>query len=180
MPPGKRSSTKTSAGTAPRAKGGRSSAATSVAISDSVTLPASDATSSSNSGTVSIDVAALSATVSAVVTEALKTTLSSEILTGILKNTGPPIPLEPLALESSSSVGVALNTEVADILQDGNASGTSRGGAPTTLNGSRPQSTFTSISVSLSSRVSAKLKAKIFANEYVDLEIYCRDPTVNN
>ena len=61
MPPSKRSSTKTSAGTAPRAKRGRSSAATSVAISDSVTLvPASDATSSSSSGTVSIDVAALS------------------------------------------------------------------------------------------------------------------------
>ena len=158
MPPSKRSSTNTSAGTAPRAKRSRSSTAKSMAISDSVALPA----------TVSIDVAALSATVSAVVTEALKSTLSSEILTGILKNTGPPIPLEPLALESSRSVSVALNTEVADILQDGHASGTSRGGAPTTLNGSRPQSTFTSISVSLSSRVSAKLKFKIFANEYVD------------
>ena len=168
MPPSKRSSTKTSAGTAPRAKRGRSSAATSVAISDSVTLPASDTTSSSSSGTVSIDVAALSATVSAVVTEALKTTLSSETLTGILKNTGPPIPLEPLALESSSSVGAALTAEVADILQDGHASGTNRGGALTILNDSRPQSTFTSISVPLSSRVSAKLKAKIFANEYVD------------
>ena len=158
MPPSKRSSTNTSAGTAPRAKRSRSSTATSMAISDSVTLPA----------TVSIDVAALSATKSAVVTEALKTTLSSEILTGILKNTGPPIPLEPLALESSSSVGVALNTEVANILRDGHASGTSRGGAPTTLNDSRTQSTFTSISVPLSSRVSGKLKAKIFANEYVD------------
>ena len=168
MPPSKRSSTKTSAGTAPRAKRGCSSAATSVAISDSVTLPASDATSSSNSGTVSIDVAALSATVSAVVTEALKTTLSSQTLTGILKTTGPPIPLEPLALESSSSVGAAVTAEVADILQDGHASGTNRGGAPTILNDSRPQSTFTSISVPLSSRVSAKLKAKIFANEYVN------------
>ena len=168
MPPSKRSSTKTSAGTAPRANRGRSSAATSVAISDSVTLPASDATSSSNSGTVSIDVAALSATVSAAVTEALKTTLSSETLTGILKTSGPPIPLEPLALESSSSVGAAVTAEVADILQDGHASGTNRGGAPTILNDSWPQSTFTSISVPLSSRVRAKLKAKIFANEYVD------------
>ena len=158
MPPSKRSFTNTSAGTAPRTKRSRSSTVTSMAISDSVALPA----------TMSIDVAALFATVSAVVTEALKTTLSSETLTGILKNTGPPILLEPLALESSSSVGVALNTEVADILQDGHASGTSRGGTPTTLNGSRPQSTFTSISVSLSPRVSAKLKVKIFANEYVD------------
>ena len=155
MPPSKRSSTNTSAGTAPRVKRSRSSTVTSMAISDSVALPASDATSSSSLGTVSIDVAALSATVSAVVTEALKTYLSSEILTGILKNTGPPIPLESLALESSSSVGAALNTEVADILLDGHASGTSRGDAPTTLNGSRPQSTFTSISVPLSSRVSA-------------------------
>ena len=158
MPPSKRSSTNTFAGTAPRAKRSRSSTATSMAISDSVALPA----------TVSIDVAALSATVSAVVTEALKTTLSSETLTCILKNTGPPIPLEPLALESSSSVGAALNAEVADILQDGHASGTNREGAPTTLNNSRPQGTFTSISVPLVSRVSAKLKAKIFANEYVD------------
>ena len=98
----------------------------------------------------------------------LKTTLSSETLTGILKNTGPPIPLEPLALESSSSVGAAVTAEVADILQDGHASGTNRGGTPTTLNDSRPQRTFRSISVPLSSRVSAKLKAKIFANEYVE------------
>ena len=44
-------------------------------------------------------------------------------MTGILKNTGPPIPLEPLALESSSSVGAAVTAEVADILQDGHASG---------------------------------------------------------
>ena len=59
---------------------------------------------------------------SAVVSEALKTTLSSETVTGILKNTGPPIPLAPLALESSSSVGAAVTAEVADILQDGHAS----------------------------------------------------------
>ena len=65
-------------------------------------------------------------------------------------------------------MGVAITAEVADILQDGHASGTSRGGAPPILNDSRPQSTFTSISVPLSSRVSAKLKAKIFVNEYVD------------
>ena len=126
-----------------------------MAISDSVALPASDATSSSSSDTVSIDVVALSVTVSAVVTEALKTTLSSETLTGILKTTGPPIPLEPLALESSSSVGDALTAEVADILQDGHASGTNRGGVPTTLNDFRPPSTFTSISVPLSARAGA-------------------------
>ena len=136
MAPSKRSSAKNSAGTAPRAKRGRSCAATLMAISDNVALPAGDATSISRSGTVSIDVAALSATVSAVVIEALKTTLSSETFTGILKNTGPSIPLEPLALESSSSVGAALTAEVADILQDGHASGTNRGGAPTTLNDS--------------------------------------------
>ena len=81
MPLSKRSSTNTSAGTTLRAKRGRSSAATLMAISDSVALPASDATSISRSGTASIDVAALSATVFAVVTEALKTTLSSETLT---------------------------------------------------------------------------------------------------
>ena len=65
-------------------------------------------------------------------------------------------------------MGAAVTAEVADILQDVHASGTNRGGAPTILNDSRPQSTFTSISVPLSSRVSAKLKAKIFANEYVN------------
>ena len=71
---------------------------------------------------MSIDVAALFATVTAVVTEALTTTLSSKTLTDILKNTGPPILLEPLALESSSSVGATVTAEVADILQDGHAS----------------------------------------------------------
>ena len=78
-----------------------------MAISDSVALPPSHATSSSSSGTVSIDVAALAATVSAVVTA----------LTGILKHTGPAILLEPLALESSNSVGAALVAEVEDIFR---------------------------------------------------------------
>ena len=76
IPPSKRSSTKSSAGTAPRAKLGRSSTATSMAIYNRVALPASHATSSSSQGTLSTDVAALSATVFAVVTEALKTALS--------------------------------------------------------------------------------------------------------
>ena len=41
----------------------------------------------------------------------------------MLKNTGPPIPLEPPALESSSSFGAALDADVVDILQDVHASG---------------------------------------------------------
>ena len=168
MPPSKRSSTiKPFSGTASRAKRGRSSTATSIAISDSVSLPAGYATSSSSQGTVSIDVAALSATVSAVVTDSLE----RENLSGVINNTGPPqgaMPLKPLATKSSGYVSAALNDGVPDLLQDGHASGTNRGGTPTTLTDSRPQTTFTSISVPLSSRVSAKLKAKIFANEYVD------------
>ena len=123
MLPSKRSSTKTFSGTTPRAKRGRSSTATSMAISDSVALSARHATPRPSQGTVSIDVAALSATVSAVVTDALKTTLSSETLTDILKNTGPPIPLEPVALESSSALSAALDAEVGDLLQEGHASG---------------------------------------------------------
>ena len=167
MPPSKRSSTiKPFSGTASRAKRGRSTA-TSRAISDSVSLPAGYATSSSGQGKVSIDVAALSATVSAVITDALE----RENLSGVINNTGPPqsaMPLKPLAMKSSRYVSAALNDGVPDLLQDSHASGTNWGGTPTTLTDSRTQTTFTSISVPLSSRVSAKLKAKIFANEYVD------------
>ena len=169
MPQSRCSYTKTSAGTAPRAKRGRSRprrrrwpfpTVSHYQLATSRRVRAQTP--------CRLMLLPLSATVSALVTEALKTTLLSEILTGILKNSGPPIPLEPLALESPSSVGATLTAEVADILQDGHPSGTSRGGVPTTLNDSPPQSTFASMSVPLSSRVSAKLKAKIFANEYVD------------
>lgn len=71
--------------------------------------------------------------------------------------------------DSSGAIDDAVSAEVVDIIQD-NSSGTDTGDAisPLASSDSRPQTTFSSIPVPLSSRVSSKLKAKIFANEYVD------------
>ena len=70
---------------------------------------------------------------------------------------------------SSGALDDAVSAEVVDIIQD-NSSGTDTEGVPSPVvfSDSRPKTTFTSISVPLSARVSSKLKAKIFPNEYVD------------
>ena len=118
-----------------------------------------------------LDVSALSSTVSAVVKQAIQAAFSPENLAGLL-GAGSGASLSTLSLappDSSGPVDGAVNTEVSELIGD-NSPGTR--GVPSPIVSqdsiSRPERPFTSISVALSSRVSSKLKAKIFANEYVD------------
>ncbi|KAK3749291.1 hypothetical protein QZH41_007557 [Actinostola sp. cb2023] len=107
------------------------------------------ATSNLEPGTVSVNVAALSATISTAVSQAVQAAMSKQPGLGNGQNPTP-----------SQMVGEAVDDEVADIRGAGIPSPND-----TTV---RPHQLFTSIAVSLGSRVSARLKAKIWAEEYVD------------
>ncbi|KAK3746729.1 hypothetical protein QZH41_001466 [Actinostola sp. cb2023] len=98
-------------------------------------------------GTVSVNVAALSATISTAVSQAVQAAMSKQPGLGNGQNPAP-----------SQMVGEAVDDEVADI----------RGAGIQSPDETTPHQLFTSIAVSLGSRVSARLKAKIWAEEYVD------------
>ena len=152
--------------TSTRAK--RPRASTLNSVSDSVQVLVGE--TSSTRGTVSLDVSATSATVSAVVSQAIKTAFSPENIAVLLESSRAPQPILPVSSQDSSgAIDDAVSAEVVDIIQD-NSSGTDTGDAisPLASSDSRPQTTFTSVPVPLSFRVSSKLKAKIFSNEYVD------------
>jgi len=105
------------------------------------------ATSNLEPGTVSVNVAALSATISTAVSQAVQAAMSKQPGLGNGQNPAP-----------SQMVGEAVDDEVADI----------RGAGIQSPDETTPHQLFTSIAVSLGSRVSARLKAKIWAEEYVD------------
>ena len=168
MPPKKRAAPKTSMASATSTRAKRLRASTLNSVSDSVQVLVGE--TSSTRGTVSLDVSAISATVSAVVSQAIKTAFSPENIAVLLESSRALQPILPVSSQDSSgAIDDAVSAEVVDIIQD-NSSGTDTGDAisPLVSSDSRPQTTFTSIPVPLSSRVSSKLKAKIFANEYVD------------
>ena len=98
----------------------------------------------------SLDVGVLSRTISAAVSEALRAALSGDNLAAILKNSvpdsyNPVLPFVEDAITGDNGLsgigGIPANTGLGD---------------------------FTSIAVGLPSRVSAKLKSKIWANEFID------------
>ena len=95
----------------------------------------------------------------AAVSEALQAALSGDNLAAILKNSVP---------DSSNPVLPSVEDEVRAITGDNGLSDI--GGVPTNagLGDLQPQQIFTSIAVGLSSRVSVKLKSKIWANEFID------------
>ena len=104
------------------------------------------------------------------VSQAIKTAFSPENLAVFLESSRAPQAVFPVSPQGSSgALDDAVSAEVVDLIQD-NSSGTDKGGvsSPVVSSDLRPKTTFTSISVPLSARVSSKLKAKIFANEYVD------------
>lgn len=106
----------------------------------------------------SVDVSTLTNTISAAVSQAIQSALSADNLAAVLKNTGP----------GNNSVVNLVEDEVSAITQDTNLAGI--GDVPTHagVDYPQPRQIFTSISVGLPSRVSSKLKSKIWANEYVD------------
>lgn len=114
---------------------------------------------SQNDKQSSLDVGVLSSTISVAVSQAVHAALSGENLAAILKNSVPNTP---------NPVLPSVEDEVQAITEDNSLSGI--GGVPANarLGEPQPQQIFTSIAVALSSRVSAKLKSKIWANEYID------------
>ena len=123
-----------------------------------------------NPGLVSLDVNALSATISTAISQAVKTALSKDNLSEILRQN---------TLEDSTSIEVAENSQ-ADLTSDSVTTavsshvssligaGTSNDSLLLGPDNVQPKQIFTSVSVSLSSRVGSKIKAKIWANEYVE------------
>ena len=113
-----------------------------------------------NPGQVSIDVNALSTTISTVVAQAVQSALSQNNIAAILTpRTADGLGcIEPAVASATDAI----------VLDSGSSEGT--GGVPYQAGCSDPQprQVFTSIAVGLTSRVGAKLKGKIWANEYVD------------
>ena len=123
--------------------------------------------SSSSPGTVSVDVNAITATISAVITQAVKA-FSPEKLASLLDNNCPtqvvtqgPTALVQRAVDHNVNVitnpqsGIGAVDPILDLVNTGPYD-------------QRPQVQFTSVSVPLTSRVSSKIKAKIWANEYIN------------
>ena len=109
---------------------------------------------------MSIDVSANSATISAVVSQALQSALSSDNLAAILKPSS-------VGTDSHSLVEEAVLNETRVITEDrGSSAGTGGDTAQIFNPDPKPQQVFSSIAVALPSRVTAK--RKIWANEYVD------------
>ena len=124
--------------------------------------------SSSSPGTVSVDVDAITATISAVITQAVKTAFSPEKLASLLDNNSPtpvvtqaPTGLFEQAVDEDVNVitnpqsGIGAVDPIFDLVNTGTYD-------------QRPQVQFTSVSVPLASRVSSKIKAKIWAKKYIN------------
>ena len=123
--------------------------------------------SSSSPGTVSVDVDAITATISAVITQAVKTAFSPEKLASLLDNNSPT----PVVTQAPTGlVEQAVDDDVHVITNP--QSGIEAVDPLDLVNSGpydqRPQVQFTSVSVPLTSRVSSKIKAKIWSNEYIN------------
>ena len=125
-----------------------------------------------NPGLVSLDVNTLSANISTAISEAVKTTLSKDSLTEILRqnrfedSTSIETPLagQSQADLSSDSVASAVSSHVSSLA----GAGTRNDSLLLGPDNVQPKQIFTSVSINLSSRVGSKIKAKIWANEYVE------------
>ena len=164
MPPRKRPAQPSRIGRQTRSKRVRTSELT-------ATVPPLPEQTNNNPGLVSLDVNALSATISTAISEAVKTALSKDSLTEILRQN---------TFEDSTSIETTLaGQSQADLSSDSVTSAVSSHVSSLTGAGTRndslllgpdsvqPKQIFTSVSVNLTSRVGSKIKAKIWANEYV-------------
>ena len=162
MPPKKRSAGKSTATRPTRAKRPRPSDLQEIAPAEIETSHPTRAEPAPPQGLVSIDVSAISTTISAVVSQALQSALSSDNLTTILRPSS-------VGTDSHSLVEEAVLNETRVITEDrGSSAGTGGDIAQIDNPDPKPQQVFSSIAVALQSRVTAKLKRKIWANEYVD------------
>ena len=125
-----------------------------------------------NSGFVSLDINALSADISTAISEAVKTALSKDSLTELMRQNivedGMSIKAtlagQSQADLSSDSVATAVSNNVSSLTGAGTRNNSLLMGPDNV----QPRPVFTSVAVSLTSRVGSKVKAKIWANEYVE------------
>ena len=132
-----------------------------------------------SSGTVSVAVGAISSTISAVLSQAIKTAFSPANLASLIgagnqENQPAPTPDAPTLVDQK------VEDEVLAITTTNGQSGTDKGAfnhlnSLVSVNDPRPQSLFTSVSVPLTTRVSSKVKAKIWANEYINFATLLSD-----
>ena len=159
MPPKKRSAGKSTATRPTRAKRPRPSDLQEIAPAEIETSHPTRAEPAPPQGLVSIDVSAISTTISAVVSQALQSALSSDNLAAILRPSS-------VGTDSHSLVEEAVLNETRVITEDrGSSAGTGGDIAQIDNPDPKPQQVFSSIAVALQSRVTAKLKRKIWANE---------------
>lgn len=159
MPLWKRPGQPSRIGRQPRSKRVRTSELT--AADPPVSQPAMN-----NPGLVSLDINALSATISKAISEAVKTALSEYSLTEIMRQYTVEASLagQSQADLSSDSVTTAVSNHVSNFT----GAGTRNDSLLLGPDNVQPEQIFTSVSVNLSPRVSSKIKAKILANEYVE------------
>ena len=121
-------------------------------------LPAmsSTASHSQNVKNSSLDVGALSSTISAAISEALQAAFPGDNIAANLKNSVP---------DSSNPVSPSVDDEVRTITGDNSFSGIGGIPAQAGLAEPQPQQIFTSIPVGLPAQVCTRLKAKIWANK---------------
>ena len=106
---------------------------------------------------MSVDVGAITATILSVLSQAIKSAFAPENLASIIRATQ----------DASGVVDQAVDDDVIAITMNTAQSGTAGALVNTDHNDPRPQNLFTSISVPLTSRLSSKIKAKIWANELI-------------
>ena len=134
-------------------------------------------------GTVSVDVGAISSTLSAVLSQAIKSAFAPENLASIIG--GNAQNQQPVTEDPRGLVDQVVQDDVIAITRNNAQSGTEGALNPITdlvnknPNNSRPQSLFTSVSVPLTSRVSPKVKAKIWANEFINFGTLLSDSPQN-
>ena len=112
-----------------------------------------------DTGLMQINVQALTNTIAVAVTQAVKDVLVSQRSSGNSQDSSQTAPTAPQVVER------AVDDEVIALTQ----AGTNRASVlPLFEAGDQPRQLFSSIAVNLGARVNDKVKAKIWANEYVD------------
>ena len=106
-----------------------------------------------NTGMINLNFEALTASISAAVQQAVQTALVATSTSGATPTEAP----ETLVSQAIESEVSAITTSAGQVITNT--------GSP----GPRPATEFRSVAISLAARVSSKIKAKIWAQEYIDL-----------
>ena len=113
-----------------------------------------------------MDVGAISSNTSAVLSQAIKSAFAPENLASIIGGNAQQ-KQQDVTQDTSGLVDKSAEDDVISITMNTAKSGTEGALVNTDPNDPRPQNLFTSVSVPLTSRVTSKIKAKIWANEFI-------------